>query len=49
MQFFTPQFYQQFNSLDEAEEERAYEAWERAVLAYKQQPDSVRDRMPSRT
>src|SRR5689334_4496634 len=47
MQFFTPQLYQQFNSPDAAEEERAYEAWERAVLAYKQQLDSVRDRMPS--
>ncbi|MGD9713074.1 MAG: hypothetical protein AB7V46_13525 [Thermomicrobiales bacterium] len=47
MQFFTPQLYQRFNSPDPAEEERAYEAWEQAVLAYKQQLDSVRDRMPS--
>lgn len=47
MQFFTPQLYQQFNSLDEAEAERASEAWEQAILAYKQQLDSVRDRMPS--
>lgn len=44
--FFTPRLYQQFNSPDPAEEERAYEAWERAILAYKQQLDSVRDRMP---
>ena len=47
MQFFTPQLYQQFNSLDEAEAERANETWEQAILAYKGQLDSVRDRMPS--
>jgi hypothetical protein len=47
MQFFTPELYQQFNSLDEAEAERANEAWEKAILAYKQKLDSVRDRMPS--
>jgi hypothetical protein len=47
MQYFTPQLYQQFNSLDEVEAERANEAWDQAILAYRQQLDSVRDRMPS--
>lgn len=47
MQYFTPQLYQQFNSLDEAEAERANEAWEQAILSYKQRLDSVRDRLPS--
>ncbi len=47
MEFFTPQLYQQFNSLDEAEADRANEAWEQAILAYKRQLGSLRDRLPS--
>ncbi len=47
MRFFTPQLYQQFNSLDAAEAERANEAWDQAILAYKQQLDSVRDHLPA--
>ncbi len=47
MQFFTPQLYQQFNSSDESEAERANEAWEKAILAYRQQLEALRDRMPS--
>lgn len=47
MQFFTPELYQQFNSLDAAEAERANEAWEEALRSYKQQLDAARERMPS--
>jgi hypothetical protein len=47
MHFFTPQLYQQFNSHDEAEAEHANEAWEQAILAYKQSLETFRDRMPS--
>jgi hypothetical protein len=47
MKFFTLQLYQQFNSFDDVEAERANEAWEQAIIAYKQQLDSVRDCMSS--
>jgi hypothetical protein len=47
MQFFTPQLYQQFNSRDEAEAERANEKWEEAIRAYKESLEHIRDQMPS--
>ncbi len=47
MKYFTPQLYQQFNSRDEAEAERANEAWEQAILDYKRYLESIHDRMPS--
>jgi hypothetical protein len=47
MRFFTPQLYQRFNSLDDAEADRANDEWEGAIQAYQQHLGSLRDRMPS--
>ncbi len=47
MKYFTPELYQQFNSFDVAEAERADEAWDRAETAYKERLASIRPYMPS--
>jgi len=47
MKYFTPELYQQFNSFDVDEAERADEAWDRAEVAYKQRLESLRAQMPS--
>jgi hypothetical protein len=47
MRFFTPELYVQFNSPDEAEADRADEAWEAAIRSYRQHLDDIRDRLPS--
>lgn len=47
MRYFTPQLYQQFNSPDDEEADRANEAWEGAIQAYRQQLDRIRGAMPS--
>ena len=48
MKYFTPELYQQFNSLDVEEAERADEAWDKAEAAYKERLVSIREHMPSR-
>jgi hypothetical protein len=47
MHYFTPELYQQLNSFDVEEAERADEAWDRAEAAYKERLASIRDHMPS--
>jgi len=47
MQYFTPELYQQFNSLNVDEAERADEAWDRAEVAYRERLASIRSRMPA--
>jgi hypothetical protein len=47
MKYFTPELYQQFNSLDVEEAERADEAWDRAEAAYRKQLTKNRKHMPS--
>jgi len=47
MKYFTPELYQQFNSFDVNEAERADEAWDKAELLYKGQLASIRMHMPS--
>jgi hypothetical protein len=47
MKYFTPELYQQFNSFDVDEAERADDAWDRAEVAYKQRLASIREHMPS--
>jgi hypothetical protein len=47
MRYFTPQLYQQFNSSDEDEADRADEAWEAALMNYRRHLEGLRDRMPS--
>ena len=47
MKYFTPELYQQFNSFDVDEAERADEAWDRAEVAYKERLASIRRQMPS--
>ena len=47
MKYFTPELYQQFNSLDVDEAERADEAWDRAEAAYKERLAKIRKHMPS--
>src|SRR3954449_5949881 len=47
MNYFTPQLYQQFNSFDAEEAERADEAWDRAEAAYKERLARIREHMPS--
>ena len=47
MKYFTPELYQQFNSLNVDEAERADEAWDRAELAYRERLASIRSHMPS--
>jgi hypothetical protein len=47
MKYFTPELYQQFNSDDVEEAERADEAWDRAEVAYKERLASIREHMPS--
>lgn len=47
MKYFTPELYQQFNSIEVEEAERADEAWDRAEVAYKERLASVREHMPS--
>jgi hypothetical protein len=47
MNYFTPELYQQFNSFDGAEAERADAAWDRAEAAYRERLESIRNHMPS--
>jgi hypothetical protein len=47
MKYFTPELYQQFNSFDVNEAERADEAWDSAEVAYKERLASLREHMPS--
>ena len=46
MRYFTPELYQQFNSFDVDEAERADEAWDRAEAAYKERLARIQDSMP---
>jgi hypothetical protein len=46
MKYFTPELYQQFNSLDVEEAERADEAWDKAEAAYRERLSRVRKDMP---
>jgi hypothetical protein len=47
MKYFSPELYQQFNSFDVDEAERADEAWDGAEVAYKERLASIRTHMPS--
>lgn len=47
MRFFTPQLYQQFNSPDDETADRANEAWEGAIDAYRTHLESIRGGVPS--
>src|SRR5437870_701827 len=47
MRFFPPELYVRFNSADEDEADRANEAWESALLAYRKHLDDIRERFPS--
>src|SRR5947209_1977788 len=47
MKYFTLELYQQFNSDDVDEAERADEAWDRAEAAYKKRLARIRLHMPS--
>jgi hypothetical protein len=47
MRYFTRKLYQQFNSANDEEADRADEAWEAAIREYREQLDSMRDRLPS--
>jgi hypothetical protein len=47
MKHFTPELYQQLNSFDVDEAERADEAWDRAEAAYKERLANIRQHMPS--
>jgi hypothetical protein len=47
MKYFTAELYQQFNSFDVNEAERADEAWDRAEAAYKERLARIREHMPS--
>jgi hypothetical protein len=47
MKYFTPQLYQQFNSFDVDEAERADEAWDKEEIAYQERLNSIRMYMPS--
>lgn len=46
MRYFTRQLYQQFNSADDEEADRADEAWEAAIEKYREHREGLRDRMP---
>src|SRR5437763_6169043 len=47
MNYFTPELYQQFNSFDVDEAERADEAWDKAEIAYKERLASIQEYMPT--
>src|SRR5262249_44883135 len=47
MRYFTPELYQQFNSFDVDEAERADEGWDRAEAAYKERLARIREHLPS--
>ena len=47
MRYFTRQLYQQFNSPDDEEADRADQEWEAAIEKYRQHREGLRDRMPS--
>jgi len=47
MKYFTPELYQQLNSFDIEEAERADEAWDLAEAAYTKRLASIRENMPS--
>jgi hypothetical protein len=46
MRFFTPALYLQFNSPDDVEADRADQAWEQALIAYRTHLRSARKNMP---
>jgi hypothetical protein len=47
MKYFTPQLYQQFNSFNEEEAERADEVWDKAEVVYKERLATLREGMPA--
>ena len=47
MKYFTAELYQQFNSFDVDEAERADEAWDKAEATYKERLARIREHMPS--
>jgi len=47
MRYFTRELYQQFNSADDEEADRAGREWEAAIEKYRQHREGLRDRMPS--
>ena len=47
MKYFTAALYQQFNSFDVDEAERADETWDKAEAAYKERLARIREHMPS--
>src|SRR2546423_184413 len=47
MKYFTPELYQQFNSLDKEVAERADKAWDHAEIAYRERLAHIREGMPS--
>jgi hypothetical protein len=47
MKYFTPELYQQFNSFDVEQAERADEAWDRAEFAYKERLATIRQHLSS--
>jgi hypothetical protein len=46
MRFFTPELYQQFNSRNEEEADRADAAWDEAIQAYRRHLDEIRTKFP---
>ena len=46
MRYFTRQLFQQFNSADDEEADRADQEWEAALEKYRQHREGLRDRMP---
>ncbi|HEY7425252.1 MAG TPA: hypothetical protein VH682_13555 [Gemmataceae bacterium] len=47
MRFFTPELYEQFNSSNEEEADRADQAWEAAIQEYHLHLKDIWDRLPS--
>lgn len=47
MRFFTPELYMAFNSTSDEEADRADDAWEAAIKAYRRHLVALGDRMPS--
>jgi hypothetical protein len=47
MKFFTPQLYQQFNSPDDEEADRANVQWEETLRGYQQHLSAIREGLPS--
>jgi hypothetical protein len=47
MRYFTRQLYEQFHSADDEEADRADEAWESALVKYREHLEGLRDRLPA--